>query len=467
MTQQTVNIGAVANDGTGDPARTAFDKINDNFDELYAAAALSGGAPVAVQSVTTSGATLSLAPTAGALETSFVVTCTQDCLVSIGAAPTNKEQRVTVDFVQDATGGRDITFDAVSWAGGVGPTLDTVAGRRSTIMFRCVGSDIAGAPFSIGRVALIAALPVAPASITVTAGDASNSVNAAPVTAYPAVTGYNVYRGASPGGESGTPIASNVSLPYSDTGLTNGTAYYYKVAAVNSLGAGAMSPEGSGTPSIAVPVHYAQFSGAANDNYLYATTKTQFSPGTNALVIDARLRFTSSNASQTIFSKWNDDASSVSNGAREYWFYTDASGLLVFKWAPVLGSIVTATATATDGVAVGTDATRRVVCNPVTGVTSFYVSLDGTTFTQVGTTVTASGATAAGIQVPASNSRDLVLGQESNSTLRMTGRLYSLKLTIASTVVIDAVGTGTAFVDSATPGGTATTWIGGPAVSYA
>ena len=35
MAQQTINIGAVANDGTGDPLRTAFDKINDNFTELY------------------------------------------------------------------------------------------------------------------------------------------------------------------------------------------------------------------------------------------------------------------------------------------------------------------------------------------------------------------------------------------------------------------------------------------------
>jgi hypothetical protein len=35
MSQQTINIGTVANDGTGDPLRTAFDKTNDNFDELY------------------------------------------------------------------------------------------------------------------------------------------------------------------------------------------------------------------------------------------------------------------------------------------------------------------------------------------------------------------------------------------------------------------------------------------------
>lgn len=35
MAKQTINIGTTANDGTGDPLRTAFDKINDNFTELY------------------------------------------------------------------------------------------------------------------------------------------------------------------------------------------------------------------------------------------------------------------------------------------------------------------------------------------------------------------------------------------------------------------------------------------------
>lgn len=37
MAKQTVNIGVTANDNTGDPLRTAFDKLNDNFDEVYAA----------------------------------------------------------------------------------------------------------------------------------------------------------------------------------------------------------------------------------------------------------------------------------------------------------------------------------------------------------------------------------------------------------------------------------------------
>ena len=37
MTKQTINLGSSANDGTGDPLRTAFTKINENFDELYIA----------------------------------------------------------------------------------------------------------------------------------------------------------------------------------------------------------------------------------------------------------------------------------------------------------------------------------------------------------------------------------------------------------------------------------------------
>lgn len=35
MAQQIINIGTTANDRTGDPLRDAYDKINDNFTELY------------------------------------------------------------------------------------------------------------------------------------------------------------------------------------------------------------------------------------------------------------------------------------------------------------------------------------------------------------------------------------------------------------------------------------------------
>jgi hypothetical protein len=35
MAKQVINVGASANDGTGDRLRKAFEKTNDNFDELY------------------------------------------------------------------------------------------------------------------------------------------------------------------------------------------------------------------------------------------------------------------------------------------------------------------------------------------------------------------------------------------------------------------------------------------------
>ncbi len=38
MAKQTIALGAAPNDGTGDALRTAFDKANDNFDELYGGA---------------------------------------------------------------------------------------------------------------------------------------------------------------------------------------------------------------------------------------------------------------------------------------------------------------------------------------------------------------------------------------------------------------------------------------------
>ena len=37
MTQATILIGTTPNDGTGDPIRDAFDKVNDNFNEIYSA----------------------------------------------------------------------------------------------------------------------------------------------------------------------------------------------------------------------------------------------------------------------------------------------------------------------------------------------------------------------------------------------------------------------------------------------
>lgn len=53
MAKQTVNIGATPNDGTGDPIRDAFNKVNQNFDELYSSYAATGSISVGNSTVNT------------------------------------------------------------------------------------------------------------------------------------------------------------------------------------------------------------------------------------------------------------------------------------------------------------------------------------------------------------------------------------------------------------------------------
>ena len=95
--------------------------------------------------------------------------------------------------------------------------------------------------------------PQPPTSLAAPPGSASASLS---WTASTGATSYNVYRGTTSGGESTTPIASGITTTlYTDTGLTPGTTYYYRVEAVNGVGG---SP-GSGEASAAVPTATASF----------------------------------------------------------------------------------------------------------------------------------------------------------------------------------------------------------------
>jgi fibronectin type 3 domain-containing protein len=90
-----------------------------------------------------------------------------------------------------------------------------------------------------------ASTPSVPANLQAVAGNAQVSLS---WSASSGATNYNVKRSTTSGGPYAK-ISSSTSASYSDTGLTNGTKYFYVVSAVNSSGESANSMEISATPT--------------------------------------------------------------------------------------------------------------------------------------------------------------------------------------------------------------------------
>ena len=88
------------------------------------------------------------------------------------------------------------------------------------------------------------ALPAAPTSLSATAGNQQVSLS---WTASSGATSYNVMRGSANGGPY-TQLAAATTTSYVDTGLTNGTTYYYVVVAVGPAGPSGNSNQASATP---------------------------------------------------------------------------------------------------------------------------------------------------------------------------------------------------------------------------
>jgi predicted phage tail protein len=94
--------------------------------------------------------------------------------------------------------------------------------------------------------------PSAPRNLAASAG--SSVVNltwSAPSTdGGSEITAYRIYRGTATGAETFLIAVGNVTT-YADLGLTNGTPYFYKVSAVNSIGESVQSNEATATPQSA------------------------------------------------------------------------------------------------------------------------------------------------------------------------------------------------------------------------
>ncbi len=94
-------------------------------------------------------------------------------------------------------------------------------------------------------------VPAAPSGVSATAGDGTAQIQwTAPSGT---VTSYNLYRATASGAEGGSPYKTGLTgTSVSDTGLSDGTTYYYTVPAVNSAGVSHQSAEVSAKPSAPV-----------------------------------------------------------------------------------------------------------------------------------------------------------------------------------------------------------------------
>jgi hypothetical protein len=188
------------------------------------------------------------------------------------AAPTATagDGSAKVSWVAPADGGRPITsYTVTPYVGSTAGTPTTVTGtppattttvtglvNGTSYTFKVSATNSVGTgPVSAASSAVIPfapTVPAAPGSVTATAGAGSATVSwSAPSNGGSAITSYTVtpYDGAT----AGAPVTVSGSPPAVTTkvsGLTNGTAYTFRVAATNAVGSGPDSaPSNSVTPS--------------------------------------------------------------------------------------------------------------------------------------------------------------------------------------------------------------------------
>src|SRR5262249_45019522 len=179
-------------------------------------------------------------------------------------SPTSGQVPLTVAFTGSATGGTppysySWNFgdgSAVSTAQNPSHTYSTAGTYTATLTVTDSSSPVktASSTVTITASPIAATTPGPPSGLTATAGTGQVSLSwTAPASdGGENITSYKVYRGTSSGTEtaltSGGCSGLGAVLSCTDTGLTAGQTYFYKVTAVNGIGEGQPSNEASATP---------------------------------------------------------------------------------------------------------------------------------------------------------------------------------------------------------------------------
>jgi choice-of-anchor B domain-containing protein len=156
----------------------------------------------------------------------------------------------------------------------------------------------------------------APGAVSGLAATAGNAQAGLTWTAASGATGYGVHRATVSGGPYTTVKTNIVGTSYTDTGLTNGTAYYYVVTATNAEGEGASSNQASATPvASSVPVTFVSV--AVQDGYVLESGENTNAGGSisNTASTTSALRVGDNNQDRQYKTVVSFDTSSIPDGA--------------------------------------------------------------------------------------------------------------------------------------------------------
>ena len=216
-------------------------------------------------------------------------------------------------------------------------------------------------------------VPAMPTGLQATAGNAQVSLSWNTSTG---ATSYNVKRSNTSGGPY-TKISSPTTASYTDTGLTNGTPYYYVVTAVNSAGESAASSQATATPTapVTIPPRPTDLQATAGN----AQVSLTWSASTGATSYNVKRSTTSGGPYTKISSPDGDELpdTGLTNGTPYYYVVTAvnsagesarSSQATATPTAPI-----TIPATPTDLQATAGNAQVSLTWNASTGATSYNV----------------------------------------------------------------------------------------------
>jgi titin len=144
------------------------------------------------------------------------------------------------------------------------------------------------------------------------------------------ISSYSLYRGTSAGGETLLTTVGGSTTTYVDSGVTNGTTYFYKVSATNSVGEGARSNESSATPAASVPGAPSLTSATAGNGSVALSWSAPSSNGGSAITAYKIYRGTTSGGEIVLttvgtVTSWTD--STAANGTTYFYVVSAVNGV--------------------------------------------------------------------------------------------------------------------------------------------